>query len=520
MNDFKLSRLSRLFKTVLVPLSIIYIVMFIYVAVSRIEHPFELNWLEGGFLDVVERVLHGMPIYTEPTLEYVPFIYTPLYYILAAAVAGVTGPGFTALRVVSFASSLLCLLIIYLYVSRETKNRYSGFISAGLFAAFYNVSDSWLDIGRNDPLFLLILLSALYIVRFYRNNKSYLLAGILLFLAFFTKQSAIIVIIFLLGYAIIFNRKTILPVIVSALVLLAGSTFFMDRIYDGWYSYFVFELPFNHHITLSYIALFWTEELLRVCMVPIGFIVYNLYLNLQSVRKTPGWRFNLFAAAGMIFMAWFLRIHSGSGANALLPALAIITIIFGISINDLLIRSWQKFSVNSNKLIEIAYFLIILQFIILVYNPFTLIPSSTDKAAGDRIVEDIGKIEGDIFIPSHGYLAVKAGKKQYAHTMAIYDLLRSNDDETAEKLGEEIRQAFKNEEYAAAIYDYINSPFRSFDVDTNYVFEKYMIPNDNDFFPVTGTKIRPQYLFGSKYPGIGDFPPFQMIGPMPIDIEE
>ncbi|UCC78430.1 MAG: glycosyltransferase family 39 protein [Candidatus Zixiibacteriota bacterium] len=520
MNNFKLSRLSKLFKTVLVPISIIYIVMFIYVAVSRIEYPFELNWIEGGFLDVVERVLDGMPIYTEPTLEYVPFIYTPLYYILAAAAAGVTGPGFLALRLVSFVSSLLCLVIIYFYVSRETKNRYSGFISAGLFAAFYNVSDSWLDIGRNDPLFLLILLSALYIVRFYRNNKSYLLAGILLFLAFFAKQSSLIVIIFLLGYAVIFNRKIILPVIVGALVLLVGSTFFMDRLYDGWYSYFVFELPFNHDITLSYIALFWTEELLRICMVPIGFIIYNLYLNFQSVRKTPGWRFNLFAAAGMIFMAWFLRIHSGGGANALLPALAIITIIFGISVNHLLIRSRQKLGINNNKITELAYFLIILQFIIPVYNPFTLIPSSMDRAAGNNIVENIRKINGNVFIPSHGYLAVKAGKKRYAHAMAIYDVLRSNDDETAEKLGEDIRQAFKNSEYTAAIYDYINSPFRSYDVDTNYVFEKYMVPNDNDFFPVTGTKIRPQYLFGLKHPRVDDFPVFEMIGPMPLDTEE
>jgi hypothetical protein len=222
----------------------------------------------------------------------------------------------------------------------------------------------------------------------------------------------------------------------------------------------------------------------------------------------------------MIFMAWFLRIHSGSGANALLPALAIIAIIFGISINDLLIRSWQKFSVSSNKLIEIAYFLIILQFVILVYNPFTLIPSSTDMAAGNRIVEDIRKMDGDTFIPSHGYLAVKAGKKKYAHTMAIYDVLRSNDDETAEKLGEDIRQAFKSKEYAAAIYDYINSPFRGFDVDTNYVFQKYMIPNDIDFFPVSGTKIRPQYLFGLKYPPAEEFPAFEMIGPMPLEIEE
>jgi hypothetical protein len=520
MESFKLSRLSRFFKAVLVPLSIIYICLFIYVAISRIEYPFELNWLEGGFLDVVERVMDGMPIYAEPSLEYVPFIYTPLYYILSAAVAGVTDPEFTALRLVSLVSSLLCLVIIYLYVNRETRSRYSGLIAAGLFAAFYNVSDSWLDIGRNDPLYLLFLLSALYFIRFYRDNKSYLLAGILLFLAFFTKQSSLIVIIFILVYAFIYNRRTILPVMVTALVLIIASTIIMDRIYDGWYSYFVFKLPFNHDITLSYIALFWTEELLRICVIPIAFIIYNLYQNLQSVRKMPGWRFNLFAAAGMIIMAWFLRIHSGSGANALLPALAIITIIFVISVNDLLVRFRQKLNINGDKTAEITYFLIILQFIVLVYNPATLIPSSMDRAAGDNFVEDIRRIDGDIFIPSHGYLATKAGKKQYAHTMAIYDVIRSNDDETSDKLREEIRQAFREKEYAAAVYNYVNSPFRGFDVDSNYVFEKLMILNHIDFYPVTGTQIRPQYFFGLKHPPIDYFPVFELIGPMPLDNEE
>lgn len=515
MDDFKLSRLSRLFKSALIPISIIYIILFIYVALSRINFTFELNWMEGGIVAVVERILDGNPIYAEPSLEYVPFIYTPLYYILAAFVAEVTGPGFTALRLVSLISSLCCLVIIYLFVCRETKSRYSGFISAGLFAAFYNVSDSWLDIGRNDPLNLFVLLLALYIVRFFRNNMSYVFAGILLFLAFFTKQSSLIVIIFLLGYAIIFNRKALLPVMVTTLVLLAGSTILMDRNSDGWYSYFVFELPFNHDITLSYIALFWTEELFRICMVPIGLIIFNLYLNFQSVRGNPGWRFNLFAAAGMISMAWFLRIHSGSGMNALLPALAIIAILFGISVNDLLSRSTHKLNVNSIKFITIAYFLILLQFMLLIYNPLTLIPSSADRAAGNNIVENIREINGDIFIPSHGYLAKKAGKKQYAHTMAIYDVLRSNDDRTSKKLGEEIKQAFSKKEYTAAVYNYINSPFRSFDVDTNYVFEKLLIRNDNDFFPVTGTQIRPQYFFGLKFSPVSNSPVFEQVDPLP-----
>ena len=135
-------------------------------------------------------------------------------------------------------------------------------------------------------------------------------------------------------------------------------------------------------------------------------------------------------------------------------------------------------------------------------------------------IESISKVDGDIFIPAHGYLAARAGKKQYAHEMAIYSVYRNNDDEASLKLKEEIKEAFGNRDFAAVIYDYINSPFRNLDVDTNYVFEKLIIPDDNDLSPVSGTQIRPQYFFGLKPLPMDDFPVFEMIGPMPLDTEE
>jgi 4-amino-4-deoxy-L-arabinose transferase-like glycosyltransferase len=520
MNDFKPSRISQSFKAALLPISIIYIVLFIYVAISRIDYPFELNWMEGGLLDVVERILDGKPIYTEPSLEYVPFIYTPLYYFLTAFIAKLMGPGFMALRLVSVISTLFCIILIYLFVKHDTRSGFLGAVSAGLFAAFYNAGGNWMDIGRNDSLNLLILLSALFIVRFYRNSRSYLIAGILLFLAFFTQQSSVILIIFILGYGIIYNRKSILPIMLSTIVLIVGSTIIMDKFYDSWYSYFVVELPLNREISISNIILFWTEGLFRTCMVPIGFIIYYLYSNFKSARRQPGWSFNLFAGAGMISTAWFLQVHSGNLANALLPAYAMITILFGISLNDILKKLKSKPDFNQIKLQDIVYLLVILQFITLVYDPRHLIPSRADRAAGEEFIESISKVDGDIFIPAHGYLAARAGKKQYAHAMAIYDVYRTNDDEASMKLKEEINEAFGNRDFAAVIYDDLYSPIGSFDSDSNYAVEKHMFVNGKDFFSVAGTRIRPQYFFSLKKPPMDEFPVFEMIGPMPLPTEE
>jgi hypothetical protein len=80
----------------------------------------------------------------------------------------------------------------------------------------------------------------------------------------------VILIIFILAYGVIYNRRSILPVLLSAVVLIIASTFIMDKFYDNWYSYYIIDLPLNFDITISSISLFWTEELFRTCMIQIG----------------------------------------------------------------------------------------------------------------------------------------------------------------------------------------------------------------------------------------------------------
>lgn len=53
-------------------------------AVLRVLYPFELEWMEGATVEHVLRVMEGRPLYVEPSLEFVPFVYTPLYAWLGA----------------------------------------------------------------------------------------------------------------------------------------------------------------------------------------------------------------------------------------------------------------------------------------------------------------------------------------------------------------------------------------------------------------------------------------------------
>jgi len=124
------------------------------VAVSRFPYPFELEWIEGGIVDHVARVVRGQRLYVAPTPEFVPATYPPLFYWVSAVVARLTDVGFLATRFTAILSSLACLSLTCAIVRRETRSWRAALISTGLFAATYRASGAWFDIGRGDTLFL------------------------------------------------------------------------------------------------------------------------------------------------------------------------------------------------------------------------------------------------------------------------------------------------------------------------------------------------------------------------------
>src|SRR5690606_21399910 len=78
---------------VLATAALAYVAGFVWTALARIGHPFELEWMGGAFVDHVCRVLDGQSIYVAPSADFVPFLYTPLYMYASAAVARVIGEG-------------------------------------------------------------------------------------------------------------------------------------------------------------------------------------------------------------------------------------------------------------------------------------------------------------------------------------------------------------------------------------------------------------------------------------------
>jgi len=127
---------------------------YLFIALSRLNYPFAVEWLEGNSLVEVHRILAGQPLYPAPTAGYVPDGYPPLYFAGSAVAARVLGVSYLPLRLVSLVSSLACLAVLGRLVQRETGSIAAGTGAAGVFAATYFATGTWFDTARVDSLFL------------------------------------------------------------------------------------------------------------------------------------------------------------------------------------------------------------------------------------------------------------------------------------------------------------------------------------------------------------------------------
>ncbi len=414
-----------------VALAAVPMLLYLWIALHRLDYPYELDWMEGGSVGNVGRVLAGHSLYVAPSLKFVGWTYPPLYWLACAAVAQITGLGFLPLRIVSFVSSLVAIAMIGKLVRDETGDRTAGAVAAGLFAATYRLSGSWFDVGRVDSMFLALTLVALAYGRRAQGVRGGLMLGLLAFLAFFTKQTALIA----LAPALVLLALTRRPVGVSATLTLAAlvviSTVVLDAATGGWYRYYVFsELSGQGWAAPEWLD-FWRTDLfshlwpLCVLLVVAVSVVLGLALRsrAEARRRTAGpaaavpFTYQLAAVAGLLLAAWFSRLHTGGYLNVLLPAYAGCALIGGLAYGQL-----RRHGMVAALLATAA---VVMQLVVLAYPVAAQIPTRADRAAGSELLTALRKLPGPILILRHPWYGTLAGKGSFAQGEGISDALRS-----------------------------------------------------------------------------------------------
>jgi hypothetical protein len=463
----------------------IFVLTYAAVAFLRLAHPFELEWVEGGAVDQVRRIVGGEPVYVAPSLDYVPLLYTPLYFYVSAGASWLLGEGYLPLRIVSIVSSLSCLVLLHVWLSRETGRRLAGVLAAGFFAGTFGLSGAWFDLGRVDSLMLALLLGALFGLRFATTVLGGCAAGALAAAAVLTKQAALIALGPCLLYACVLRRPVTLAFVGTFTVLVVGACVGLQVASDGWFAYYAFELPSRHGIVVPVLWEFWLRDLLSHVPVAMGLVVAAALLALRGADRSSR-SFYACCLLGVVCASWWSRLHAGGYDNVLMPVHAALAV--GFAMGAMALDGWVRSTTERAAL----WILCLLQLVVLSYDPRGQVPDASDLRAGETLLSKVRAFEGDVLVPWHGSLAAQAGKPATAHWMAMVDVLRAGPDETSVALEADIRDAIASRRFAAIIVD--DSWFHE-DLSVHYELRGPVFEDAESPGPTTGMQTTPSAIW-------------------------
>ncbi len=476
-------------------LSCAHVGLYVYVALETVAYPYQLEWMEGGTVDVIHRILSGKDLYTEPSLEYVPYIYTPLYYFVSSLVTSLLGEGLTAPRVVSLAATVGNAGLIYGLVRREGGSRVLSVVAIGFFAGCFALSGRWYHIARVDSLYLFFVLLGAFTLRSSRGLSA-AGAGIVWGMAFLTKQSALMVAAPVVAVMFFIDRKRALIFATLLAAVAGGSSLWLHAASDGWFSYFVFELPGTHRVVYSQAVEFWTLDLLGAAWIALFVSLLGLVLLVRKDRRVG--LFYVALAVGMIGSSYASRLHSGGYLNVVMPAYAMLSILMplGISLAREKCASWG-FSRERESLVQVGFMLAVsCQLVMIFVDPRYSIPEQRDYQAGKRFLEFVAEIEGDVLLFDHRFIQTRAGKRSYGLGGAGRDVLRSR-GEVRDAFYEELQRSIRSRRFHAVILNHRDEPHLQPALSMTYDYLGEIF-NDDSYYPVTGSWTRPNYVFSRK----------------------
>jgi len=427
------------------------ILMYLVIAVFRLRFPFEFEFCEGGMFDCTRRLMTGLPIYAKPSIEFTSFQYTPFYYCVSALACLIFGMNLFALRLVSFVSFLGSLGLIFLFAKRETGSRLWGLAAAGLFTALFPQVDGWFDLARVDLLFLLLLLAGLYVARFHDPSiATGVAAGLVFFLAFFTKQTALLVALPVGVYFLLRNVRSGLAMFATLALTVGLSTILLDLLYDGWYTYYAFQLLGQHSRVPSLWLGFWTHDLLQPLPIAVMFAIAGV-AGMLFRRREPALLYVL-AAIGVLGGCWLSRVHEGSARNSVLPVYALLAILCALGGGVLSGAAARRVSRRRTCALAAVYLLCLAQFGFLRYDPWTFMPSKETIARGWRLVELVRKVRGEVLMPTNNYIAFLAGKRPWAHAASTWGLFCGTNELLKADLATQWVGAFRNGTFSVLLF--------------------------------------------------------------------
>ena len=473
-----------------------YLGSYLVVALARISYPYDLEWMEGGTLEHVARVLAGQPLYVPPSLEFTPYVYAPLYYHVAAPVAKLFGLQLLSLRLVSFAASLGVFALLAALVHGRTRSRLAALVAAGLFAALFKRSGAFFDLARVDSLALFFTLFGVWVLL--ASKRHDVAAGVLLAAAFFTKQSALLIAApVVLARAWSLRGPQRLHAIVAFVALAGGGSLLLHLRTQGWSTYYMFALPASHPWVSQAWVGYWRDLFM---VVPVAMLA--LVFVIARARGVGAARpIELAAVLGALAESWSSRLHNGGYDNVLMPVYACLAWQTGMVLGGLVqpAPGDAARAAMPRAVVALAPWACLAQLALLWSPPWQQVPTAADRAGGAALVTKLAAVPGPVLVPYHPHLGRLAGKATYAHEMALADVMRGRNRGAADALAADVQRRLAAREFAAVVVD---QDWPRADLGASYVHSQTLWAGEPTvFWPRTGWLCRPRDMYELRTTG-------------------
>lgn len=422
--------------------SFTYLILFFVLALMRLPYPYHLEWLEGGVADHVLRILQGEEIYVSPSIDFITFIYTPLYYYVAAGFCLIFGFGLPTLRLVSLLAILGSFMVMFLLVRRETNSAYAALLSVGVFAATYHITGTWFDIARVDSLHLFFFLIGVYLLRLDQRHWTLIAASLAFALSFYTKQSILLPTVAVAGYTFFTSSRKHRWTLFTAMgVFFVLPFLWLQWKTSGWFWFYI-SLALHHPIVPENIVGFWASHMLSL-FLPFAVAFLYFFKN----RKQKDTMFFALFLASMVISSWLARLHSGGFWNVVLPAYLALSIVLGLGIE----KAFRFVREDFGRIYTLGL-LFLLQFSILYYSPISKLPTPEDRKVTEEYISLVADYESPVFASEFGgYYHYLLGKRSCFHAIALRDILLLKDNEHVLAFTEDMKLAFDEQEFSAVI---------------------------------------------------------------------
>lgn len=409
----------------------------------RLPYPYDLEWMEGGMLSHALRLSQGKPIYVAPSVDFVPHLYTPLYPGLLALLGTFTGGvGYVLGRVVSVASFVAALLLGARWAHRVGRSWPAALIGMALPLATFADTGGFYDLVRCDSLQLVLtVLGADLAYHGRASHRRMALAACVLVLAFFAKQTAAPMIVFVGGALLLTRRPAVITFTLVGVATFSLGCWLLNWTSGGWFWTYIFRL----HQTHSFFAHRAFIETPRHLLALLGLGLCLVPWALLAPRARPA---VVDASASAPHDLWFLAWLAFGGllsaalsfgtqwahTNAYIPGIYFPAIAIGASAGRLLTRAPAHPPSPPAERRPVRHALVARQVAVwgmlslslyprlAALTPRQHVPTQADRQAGDRLIAQLAATPGDVLIPFHPFYAHLAHKAVYLHRMGIWDV--------------------------------------------------------------------------------------------------